>query len=110
MTCQSDIETKAETTAEALSAHALARMVSRRISERAVEAVLEYGRIIHVRGAEIYALGRKEVARFARYDVDLAAYEGIQVVCSPSGTIVTVYRNRSFRGLRPRSRASRRAA
>ena len=71
--------------------------------------VLNYGRVAHVRGATIYAVGRKEVERFARDGMDLSDVEGVQVVCSDSGVIMTVYRNRDFRGLRPRRRAHRRS-
>lgn len=34
--------------------------------------------------------------------VDLSGVEGVQVVCSRDGAILTVYRNKNFRGLRPR--------
>ena len=53
--------------------------------------------------AAIYAIGRKEVERLGRSGVDVAEYEGVQVVCTPdSSAILTVYRNSDFRGLKPR--------
>ena len=87
-----------------LTMHASQRMSARGISQSAVRAVLEHGRVVHVRGAAVYAIGRKEVRCLQRHGIDLSPYEGIQVVCIPDGTILTTYRNRDFRGLRPRYR------
>lgn len=89
-----------------LTKHALARMAGRRINRRAVAVVLCFGRSIHVRGAEILVLGRNEIVRTARFGLDFSSYEGIHVVCSADGSILTVYRNRSLHGLRPRRRHS----
>lgn len=82
--------------------HAVQRMDSRRISMEAVEHVLEYGRLVRSRGASIYVIGRKEVAYSQIRGVDLSDLEGIQVVCGKDGAIMTVYRNRDLRGLRPK--------
>lgn len=87
-----------------VSAHAWQRMRQRRISEAAVQATLEHGRVAHVRGAAIHAIGRKEVSAMQRQGIDLSDYEGIQVVCARDGEIMTAYRNQNFRGLRPRGR------
>ncbi len=83
--------------------HAQARLRERQLSEEAVSGALTYGRVARVRGASIYAVGRKEVERYGAEGVDLRRFQGVQVVCSPDGAIVTVYRNNDFRGLRPRS-------
>lgn len=85
-----------------LTKHAQARMHERRLSDEAVTMVMTYGRTAKVRGAEIYALGRKEVEHYLAEGVDLTRFQGVQVVCSPDGVIVTLYRNNDFRGLRPR--------
>lgn len=87
-----------------MTMHAVQRMHERRISEAAVRATLEHGRLIHVRGAAVHAIGHKEVSRLRRRGIDLSHYEGIQIVCEPGGTVLTAYRNRDFRGLRPRRR------
>ena len=47
-----------------LTRHAMKRMSARRLSFNAVQRAVEYGRVVHARGATIYAVGRKEVARF----------------------------------------------
>lgn len=87
-----------------LTLHASRRMANRGLSQAAVMAAIEYGRLFYVRGAAISAIGRKEVKRFAQEGVDLSRYEGIQVVCTPGGTVLTAYRNRDFHGLRYDSR------
>ena len=91
-----------------LTRHAWARMCGRSLSPGMVHGVIKYGRVAYVRGATIYAVGRKEVNRFGRESIDLANLEGVQVVCSNGGAVMTVYRNRDFRGLRPRTRRAHR--
>lgn len=90
-----------------LTRHVLGRMAARRIPVPAIRAVLTFGRRVHVRGATIRAIGRREVARLRRCGVDLAPHEGLHVVCGSDGAVLTAYRNRDFRGLRPRRRARR---
>ena len=85
----------------ALTDHARNRLTSRRISTEAVEMTILFGREKHVRGATLYAIGRREVERFGETGVDLKNYEGVQVVCVEDHVVVTAYRNRDFRGLRP---------
>ena len=83
-----------------LTTHARTRMDGRRISTEAVEAVLAYGRMIWARGAQIYALGEKEVQHATREGIDLRPFAGLQVVCAPNGAVLTAYRNHDFRSLR----------
>ena len=91
-----------------LSRHAWERMCGRGIPPAAVEAVLESGRKVHIRGAAIHAIGRKEVAYYRQLGRDLSAFEGLQIVCSPEGLVITTYRNHDFNGLRRDSRRRRR--
>ena len=83
-----------------LTTHAQTRMDSRRISAGAVDMVIAYGRSVRARGAQIYALGRKEIKQASRDGLDLRSYSGLQVVCSSSGAVVTAYRNHDFSSLR----------
>lgn len=83
-----------------LTKHVCRRMVQRGIRPEAIELVLEYGRVVHTRGAVVHAIGWKEVVQYRREDIDLSNCEGVQVVCSTEGTVLTVYRNHDFRGLR----------
>lgn len=93
---------------ERISDHARARMDARRLSLDAVEAALAYGRVIHARGARIHVIGRKEIGLGRKAGIDLAPFEGVQVLCDPrDGHVITIFRNRDFRGLRPRSRRRR---
>jgi len=87
-----------------LTQHAQQRMDMRGFSSSDVKRVLLYGRRAHVRGAIIYAVGRKEIAQCTEFGIDLSDLDGLQVVCSNDGAIMTVYRNRDFRGLRPKRR------
>ena len=89
-----------------LTKHAVERMVTRSISHAAVEAALEFGRCSEIRDAEIFTIGRQEVARYRCGGVDLSALEGTQVVATPSGAIITVYRVHNFKNLRTPRRGS----
>jgi hypothetical protein len=80
--------------------HATDRMAERGIPPEAIDKVLEYGREVPTRGGTVYAIGRKEVKRYARKGVDLVQYSGVQVVCTGHGAVLTVYRNHNFRQLR----------
>jgi len=87
-----------------LTKHASMRMHARRVSNSAVLTVLRFGREVHIRGAVVYAIGRNEV-KIAKSDgVDLRPEEGLHVVCSREGAILTVYRDRTLSNLRPRHR------
>lgn len=90
-----------------LTDHALERMHARSVPVSAVRATLMFGRRVYVRGACIRAIGRKEVARMRRQGIDLADHEGVQVVCSTDGDVITVYRNHDLAALRPRTRRRR---
>ncbi len=85
-----------------LSAHAATRLGQRRIPDAALAVVLTYGRRSFVRGAQMRAIGRREVERFLEKGIDLRPYEGIQVLLDTSGRqVITAYRNHDFRQLRP---------
>lgn len=91
-----------------LSKHAYERMVTRSISRAAIEAALEFGRCVEIRGAQIFAIGRKEVEKYGREGVELREFEGTHVVVTASGAVMTAYRNSDFRSLRRRRRSFRR--
>ena len=74
-----------------LTRHVRRQMQRRAIPAIAIDAVLDYGRVVYTRGAVIHAIGRNEIARWAAAGIDLAAYEGIQVVCARDGTMLTTY-------------------
>lgn len=84
-----------------MTKHASNRMETRGLTNDAVAAAITYGRIVHVRGADIYAIGRKEVDRLREDGLDLSRFEGVQVVVSPDGAVLTTYRNSDFSSLKP---------
>src|SRR5271157_3550838 len=92
----------ADVTGFGLTQHARRRMCARRITLDGVRAALDYGRVVYTRGAMIYALGRKELEQCRKDHLEISRLNGLQVVCSRGETILTTYRNKSFRGLRPR--------
>lgn len=87
-----------------MTEHAIARMYARRLSLHAIQVVMAYGREVHTRGAVLFVIGRNEVERARRINMDLSSLEGIHVVCTSDGAVMTVYRNRNLRDLRPHSR------
>jgi hypothetical protein len=76
--------------------HAARRMAQRGLRLEAVATALRYGRCVHARGAWLYVVGRREVARARSGGVDLSAFEGVHVVCAADGAILTVFRNRDL--------------
>lgn len=90
----------------ALTRHAWERMGGRGFSPEMIRKVLEFGREKHIRGATIYAVGRKEISQYDKRGVDLKGLDGMQVVCNEEGAIITAYRNHDFRGLKGRRNSS----
>ena len=97
-----------EDSPHSLSEHALERMQQRGISNEAVFQTIAFGRIGRGRGATIYAIGKKEIAEFAKDGIDLSQYEGVHVVMTRRGTVSTVYRNLSLPKLKPKKRMPQR--
>lgn len=91
-----------------VSRHAAVRMQQRAIPVRAVDAALTYGRQIQAKGVTFCVIGRKEVKRYAALGVDLSEIEGLQVLVSSDGAVVTAYRNRDLHAIRATSRRTRR--
>lgn len=89
-----------------LTKHAAVRMRQRGVSSRAVDAALTYGRQIRARGATYCVVGHKEVQNYARFGIDLSEAEGVQVLLSQDGAVVTVYRSHDLHAIKvtPRRR------
>lgn len=91
-----------------LTRHAWSRMGGRSISPDAVAMVLDYGHLVREKGAAHYVVRRKEVKRYKRQGIELAAFEGIHVLCSAGEEVVmTAYRNKNMKSLRPVMRRRR---
>ena len=87
-----------------LTNHAAIRMQQRGISRAALQAVLDFGRRIHAKGLTFYVVGRKEVALYADRGVNLANFEGMQVLVANDGMVVTTYRNRDLHAIKVQAR------
>jgi hypothetical protein len=85
-----------------LTDHARRRLNARRIPLDAVDFVFRYGRELPSRGAVLHVLGRRELELFRKDGVNVDGYEGVHVVASEEGTVITAYKNRSPHRLRPR--------
>lgn len=90
-----------------LTQHAIDQMGARRISEQAVIRALTFGRSVWTRGARIFAIGHREIERYRGHVIGLESLEGVHVVTKSDGAVLTVYRNRDFRGLRRGKHPSR---
>jgi hypothetical protein len=100
---QATFEVRNQIQAPLFTKHASNRMSGRGLSMAAVMAAIAYGHVIRIRGADIHAIGRKEIKFLGLEGIDVSHHEGVQVVCSrEDGAILTVYRNRDFGCLRPR--------
>jgi len=89
-----------------MSEHATRRSFARRIPFDSVLAACMHGREVHTRGAVLYVIGKKEVARARMSGEDISRCQGVHVVCSREDMVLTVYRNQDLRRLRPNRRGA----
>ena len=87
-----------------LTDHAAIRMQQRGISRAALQTVLTFGRRIRAKGLTFYVVGRKEVALYADHGVNLAKFEGMQVLVATDGVVVTTYRSRDLHAIKVQAR------
>lgn len=86
-----------------LTRHAEIRCRTRRITRAIIEMALMYGRYRCERAAEIYVIGWREIRFWAERGLDLSRFDGVEVVCSHAGRVITVYRNRKPASIRDRA-------
>lgn len=79
-----------------LTNHSLRRMAQRGIDVPDVLATMQYGRECYVRKARVHVIGKKEIRKAEKLGLDLRDHEGVHVVCSPEGVVMTVYRNQQL--------------
>ena len=77
-----------------LTHHATQRCHTRGIPETAVDAAIDYGSHFYARGADHYIIGWREVEYWAKFEIDLSRFRGVEVVCASSGQVLTTYRKR----------------
>ena len=80
-----------------LTRHAIDRVCQRGISIDSVWFALTKGRVVHTRGAVFFVVGRREVEAWKTRESGVTRHEGVHVVCSNSGDVITVYRNHDLR-------------
>lgn len=83
------------------SQHAQIREGQRGISKKQVMLAYQYGRVIHSRRATYYVIGNKEIEKYGSIEPELKAMNGIQLVMSSNGTVMTAFRNKDLRKIRP---------
>ena len=83
-----------------LSQHAVERADARSIPRAAIAAVIGHGRRYRSHGAWAYRLDRRSLAAAGIRGRELSAFEGVHVIVSDEGTVITVYRNRRGRRVR----------
>lgn len=89
-----------------VTAHARTRMSQRAIRPAIVQLAMLFGREVHAANAVFVVVGRREICE-ARVDgIDIHDLEGIHVVCSRRGDVITVYRDRTLRALGRARRAA----
>jgi hypothetical protein len=94
-----------------LSKHARRRGAQSNLSERDVDLVRTYGVLERRTGVRFYFVRRREVERFREVEPRLARLEGIVMVMSPEGTVITFYRNsKALRDIRRKHKFGERRA
>ena len=83
------------------SQHAQIREGQRGISHKQIVLVYQYGRIIHSRRAVYHVIGNKEIKKYGDIEPELKNMNGVQLVMSANGTVLTAFKNKDLRKVRP---------
>ncbi|WP_445778060.1 hypothetical protein [Shewanella sp.] len=83
------------------SQHAQVREGQRGISDKQVMLAYKYGRVIHSRRAVYYVIGNKEIKKYGDIEPELKNMNGVQVVMTANGTVLTAFKNKDLRKVRP---------
>lgn len=79
-----------------LSIHAYKRSKQRGIKQKTVAHIIRFGRKKYQNGAIYYSVGRKEIKKYIHLCPTLKEMNGMHLVMSPTGTILTLFRNKDF--------------
>lgn len=63
--------------------------------------VFQYGRVIHARWAIYHVVGNKEIEKYGSLEPELKVMNGIQLITSSHGTVLTAFRNKDLRKVHP---------
>lgn len=83
------------------SQHAQVREGQRGITNYQVMLVYKYGRVIHSRRAVYHVIGSKEIKKYGDIEPELKNMNGVQLVMSANGTVLTAFKNKDLRKVRP---------
>lgn len=89
-----------------VTAHARTRMSQRAIRPDVLDLAMLFGREVHAANAVFVVVGHREVIEAREDGIDIEFLDGIHVVCSRRGAVITVYRDRSLRALQRARRAA----
>jgi hypothetical protein len=93
------------------SKHARRRGAQSNLRENDVELVRKYGVLERRTGVEFYFVRRREVKRFCDAEPRLSRLEGVVMVMSRDGVVITFYRNsKALRNIRRKHKFSERRA
>lgn len=90
-----------------ISHHAQRRVDMRGVNQQVIELLLKFGREVKARGVLFYVVGKKEVQQSCKQEPALKDMEGMQVLTSEDGVIITTYRNKHLRQIRHDNRRLR---
>ena len=89
-----------------LSSHARQRGAQSNLCECDVELVRKYGVLEHRTGVRFYFVRRREVERYHLAEPRLARLQGMVMIVSNDGIVITFYRNRdALKAIRRKSKA-----
>ena len=84
-----------------LSKHAQRRSAQSNLCEQDVDLVCRYGVLERRTGVRFYFVRRREVDRYRAVEPRLDKLDGIVMVMSPDGVVITFYRNsKALRNIR----------
>lgn len=79
-----------------LTNHAVRRSSQRGIKTKHIANLLKFGRKNYQNGAIYYSIGNNEIERYKNICPALKEMNGMHLVSSLTGNIVTIFRNRNF--------------
>ena len=79
------------------SVHAYKRREQRGIQRKKIAHLLRFGRKTYQNGSIYYSIGRKEIRKYQHICQDLKQMNGLHLVMSPNGIIITIFKNKNFR-------------
>ena len=83
------------------SQHAQVREGQRGISDKQLMLAYRYGRVIHSRRAVYRVIGSKEIKKYGDIEPELKNMNGVQLVMSANGRVLTAFKNKDLRKVRP---------